>query len=647
ALPYDTAYSRTEKGWTRSTCTPGETNENMTVLPAQTLKEPTFSAPGGFYDEAFSLTLTAGGGERIYYTLDGSVPTEDSLLYTGPITVEDPSEKENVYAKIREVTTDFAYAVPTKLVDKALVVRAITQDVVTGAVSAPATETYFIGYGNRKDYENTPVVSLVTDPDNLFGLEKGIYVLGKGYEEYKKNGGFDNLPENEVPQYYVDENGNSINRYESFAFWQRGREAERPGTITLFDEKHLLSFQQDIGIRIAGGGSRFLRQKSFNVYARKVYDNQNSDFKKNPFGIHPISKLRLKNTDDDIIFRDHFLRDCVKERNLEVADGTGVALFLDGEYWGLYYMMELYDKEYFFNNFGINESDLRLVEDMEVKYGGEETLTEWSSYIDQIAYMDMADPIQYAFVERVIDLDNLIDFYCIALYCANEDFRLTHNCMTWREEGENGKWRFLLYDLDTTAREAESNTFEFFHSLNDKSYLPGYLYANSDFKEKFCVSMMDIANTCFSYEKVHLQLSKWADKYENQSILRKRRFEDENATASYYREAIEKMDTFFRDRRPFIERYMKEDMALAGEAVTSRIENDDPEGGEITINTAKLPATETWEGRYFSDYPVTLTAVPKEGYRFMGWTGDVQSEEAQIKTDVQEGLHIRAVFEKE
>ena len=92
---------------------------------------------------------------------------------------------------------------------------------------------------------------------------------------------------------------------------------------------------------------------------------------------------------------------------------------------------------------------------------------------------------------------------------------------------------------------------------------------------------------------------------------------------------------------------MKEDMALAGEAVTSRIENDDPEGGEITINTAKLPATETWEGRYFSDYPVTLTAVPKEGYRFMGWTGDVQSEEAQIKTDVQEGLHIRAVFEKE
>ena len=55
-----------------------------------------------------------------------------------------------------------------------------------------------------------------------------------------------------------------------------------------------------------------------------------------------------------------------------------------------------------------------------------------------------------------------------------------------------------------------------------------------------------------------------------------------------------------------------------------------------------------WRGSYFTDYPVTVTAVPAEGYRFVGWQGDCESEETVIEVDVTgEGICLRAVFAPE
>ena len=38
----------------------------------------------------------------------------------------------------------------------------------------------------KEGFVSYPIVSLVTDPDNFFGEENGIYVLGKEYEKYRK-----------------------------------------------------------------------------------------------------------------------------------------------------------------------------------------------------------------------------------------------------------------------------------------------------------------------------------------------------------------------------------------------------------------------------------------------------------------------------
>lgn len=86
-----------------------------TADEAAAVAAPTFSPVGGTYDEAQNVTITCETeGASIYYTLDGSTPTNASTLYSTPINVS-------------ETTT----------------IKAIAYD-ATGAASNVATATYTI-----------------------------------------------------------------------------------------------------------------------------------------------------------------------------------------------------------------------------------------------------------------------------------------------------------------------------------------------------------------------------------------------------------------------------------------------------------------------------------------------------------------------
>jgi hypothetical protein len=120
---------------TASNSTPGSTTATV---------EPRISPPGGFYSTIVSVTLSADSADMtIRYTLDGSVPTESSTIYTTPI-----------------------------ILDQTTVVRAR----IFGILQVPSriiTNTYFINVDT-----DLPVVSLSTTPANFFG-SNGIYTRAK------------------------------------------------------------------------------------------------------------------------------------------------------------------------------------------------------------------------------------------------------------------------------------------------------------------------------------------------------------------------------------------------------------------------------------------------------------------------------------
>ena len=67
-------------------------------------------------------------------------------------------------------------------------VRAACRD-ADGNFGEAKTESYFVGYDEKAGYRNMNVMSVVTDPGNLFDYDTGIYVLGRKYDtELDENG---------------------------------------------------------------------------------------------------------------------------------------------------------------------------------------------------------------------------------------------------------------------------------------------------------------------------------------------------------------------------------------------------------------------------------------------------------------------------
>ena len=130
------------------------------------LRAPDFSKQAGFYEESFLLELsTDEPGASIYYTLDGSEPTELSTVYTDPILIASRRGEPDVYSAIEAIASD--WEAPDEEVYKSFIVRAKIINRFSGLFSATITHTYFVDRNIKHRY-SLPIVSLVTDPKNFF-----------------------------------------------------------------------------------------------------------------------------------------------------------------------------------------------------------------------------------------------------------------------------------------------------------------------------------------------------------------------------------------------------------------------------------------------------------------------------------------------
>ncbi len=163
--------------------TPG--TANIYITKTDTLLAPTFSHERGYYNSSFELILNSvDSGAEIYYTIDGSIPTENSRLYEGSISIRDRTEDSNVYSMIRtnnvSAGLDIWYP-PSGNIFKGTVVRARCYK--EGAEpSIVITHSYFVSNDMFNRYQ-LPIISLSTDSLNFFDDSMGIYVPGVGYKE--------------------------------------------------------------------------------------------------------------------------------------------------------------------------------------------------------------------------------------------------------------------------------------------------------------------------------------------------------------------------------------------------------------------------------------------------------------------------------
>ena len=123
--PSDNAYDYEFLGWDKEPEPVSKDAEYIAIYEQIVRKgNITASQESGFYDEPFDLSLTAPRGFDIYYTLDNSLPDENSIKYDSPIRIEDVSYKPNYYSLKQGISSLDVYY-PQELIDKCQIIKAI------------------------------------------------------------------------------------------------------------------------------------------------------------------------------------------------------------------------------------------------------------------------------------------------------------------------------------------------------------------------------------------------------------------------------------------------------------------------------------------------------------------------------------------
>ena len=560
--------------------------------------------------------------------MDGSDPTVDSTVYTNFLLLKDKSLEENVYSKIINVTAERSY-VPKDKIKKANIVRAMAK-LSNGILTPIISGTYFVGLNRKELYGNVPIISIITDPKNLFDYEKGIYVMGKMYDDWVAEN-----PEN-ANKHAFDKIGN---------YNLKGKESERPASIEFFpvdEEKE--GFNANVGIRISGGVSRAFIQKSLRVFFREKYgqknikyevisENKRSDGKGN---VNKYKSFIIRNGGNDYEYakiRDLVLQDLITNRGLETQQGEIVVLFLEGEYWGVYTLIENYDEHYIANNYDIDDENVVIIKNSKMEAGDENDNQIFETETGYVRNEDMSNPSKYEQACKYLDVENFMWYAAFNIYIGNRDsvFKASNWAM-WhvRNPVENvyradGKWRGLSFDNDMSAGlfgdENEYNNILLTEAFDETttmykcigSRFLNSLLKNSNFKNMFINAICDIRNIDFEINRVYDYIDKYIFFLEplmKDNFIRFGR--NINNPDEYYKSQVDALKSWLFSRyNSFVNNIAK--FFEFKSPVEVSITSSNFSKGSFLVNNGWKIFEEEYKGLYFTENILHLSANPLKG----------------------------------
>lgn len=437
-----------------------------------------FSAAGGFYDTPFELALQCNGGFQIRYTVNGNTPTGTSVLYESPLLLnEDLYSKSDIYT-IQTACDELFYA--PESVQHCITLRAAAFDGAGNRVGAVATQSYFIR-SLGCDTHDLPVMALSADSLDLFDYETGILVPGVLFDP--------------------------TDPYWSGNFYEEGREWERLVNVEFYEPSDNSGINQQAGLRTHGGTSRRQTQKGMKIYAREEYGKKR--FKHRFFESIPnesFKHLVLKpfsyqwfnfGVQDDICNR------MASQLDVESVASRPMALFLNGEYWGIYYLKEKPDAHYLEDHFGNEDTDYNVVDNW-YGYLVDGDTTGFVEMMRWVKDCDLTQEEQYAQIGEMIDISSFIDYYCIELFIANKDWP-ANNMRCYQLD--DGKWRWIFFDGDDALMEmgfdvldnATSTVNMGWPTDSRSTLLFRKLLENKEFKTRFLSRFNELMTSQFTY----------------------------------------------------------------------------------------------------------------------------------------------------
>lgn len=539
---------------------------------------PEFSIPRGLYTGALSLELSVSSPDAIiYYTLDGGVPTEESLPYSNAIPI---TQTRAVRARAFE-----AGYLPSHII----------------------THSYVLN-----DATTLPVVSLVTDPPNLWDPETGIYFEENIWEDW-----------------------------------------ERPMHYEFFEADGTPGFALDAGVKIHGGWSRTFPQKSLRLMARAGYGTAAVEyplFAERDFG--EFRRLILRNSGNDWLgchFRDALMHRLVGHTGLEYQAYRPARAYLNGEYWGIYNFRERIDKYFLESNAGADPDSVDLLE-----HDGSRVIEgDNEHYFAMIQFLEesgVADSANYAYIQTQMDIPNFQTYGIFEIFYANTDWP-GNNIKFWRPRTATGRWRWLIFDLDFGLGLAEGhwhNTLAFALEPDGpdwpnppwSTFLLRRLLENEDFRQMFINRYCDHLNSSFVPQRTMAMAQQVADGVAAEVPRHLARWEMDPGQFDWHVAIV--LD-FLQRRLPFARGHLQQEFGLYN-SLTLFLDVAPPGGGSIRLTAIEIDST--WSGTYLETVPIPLTAVAAPGYDFASWSDPTLPQQESVVILPEGDYEVTALFEE-
>jgi hypothetical protein len=572
--------------------TPGRENESLHVTQLNQAAEPVFSKPGGLYSQGQSVTLTASQGSTIRFTTDGSIPTELSQSYSSAIDV-------NTTTVIRAKT--------------------FAQDMLP---SPMATNTYII---NRTS--TLPVISIAADPNDLFDESIGI-TSGLCFSE----------PPGTEPPFDMTAN-----------YWQ---DWERPVSFEYFEPDGKLGFKLDAGISIFGGAfGRQICQKAFSIYARDKYGFNAINYRIFPTkSIDKFKRFILRASSNDYnrtFFRDAMMNTLlIGQMDVDYQAYQPAIAFINGRFWGIYNIREKTSKYYPESNYGIDANNVDLLENIDEVSAGDN-----ADYKEMIAFVqshDMSQSANYEHIKNLIDVGEFMNYFIAQLYFRNHDW-LGRNTKYWRRQNPEGKWRWILFDLDwgfggevnEGPEQYSTNSLQWAFDTGGAVLLE-HLLQNLNFRNEFVQRFASHLNITFNLERVIQIIDKLKAGIEPEMPAHIARWGWPRDIAAWENE-IDLLREFASLRPDFVREHLNMTLHLNG-LVPLLIHIVNPGMGTVKVNSVDIPQS-GFEGLYYRDIPIRLEAIPRTGYKFVHWEGLSNTASDSISLWLSDFGEIAAIFE--
>ena len=560
------------------------------------LDPPIFSTPSGFYVNNHSISLSAPNVQaKIYYSFDGSDPTEKSTLYTAPITIT-----SNTPVRTRSYLDGW---MPSRV----------------------ESQTYL--FGKQPDI---PVMILNASPSDLFDPNSGMYVKGPVAAQDFPYFGANFWEDWERPAQFeiLDVNGQTYHAnagIKIFGGWSRGNPQK---SFSVFARKKYGTSNFEV---------QLFPKSEIENYESFVLRNSGNDW-------------------DQTMLRDGYVVNIIEDIGIDYQQYRPVIGYINGEYWGIYNMREKISEHFISSHHDVPTNHIDLLaynggfeDNLETIHGSK---NDFLNLIQYVSSNDVSKPNIYATINDWMDIEAYIRYQVVQTFIDNRDWP-GNNVKLWRDNREGGKWRWILYDTDFgfafpkwMSDHHKFNTIDFALETNGpgwpnppwSTFLFRKLMENNSFKHQFINTYCDYLNSIFLPENLNNLLVKIKNGITKYITQHHQRW---NQNINWEAE-IARIKTFSDLREFYIKRHIKSTFNLPRHE-TINVSVDPPGVGAVKINSINIDQSQ-WSGDYFPSVPVSISAQPKSGFKFKEWRGIKDSLSSMI-VDVSNISKLEAVFE--